>query len=61
VRRLLATLPAALLPGGTALLEIGYDQGPAVEAAVAELPGKWDVPDPGRSVGKPRLAHVERT
>ena len=31
IRRLLAALPSALAPEGTALLEIGFDQGPAVE------------------------------
>ena len=61
VRRLLATLPAALLPGGTALMEIGYNQGPALEAAVAELPGKWECRIQADLSGKPRLAHVERT
>jgi release factor glutamine methyltransferase len=61
VRRLLATLPAALLPGGTALMEIGYNQGPALEAAVAGLPGKWECRIQADLSGKPRLAHVERT
>jgi release factor glutamine methyltransferase len=56
VRRLLATLP-----GGTALMEIGYNQGPALEAAVAELPGKWECRIQADLSGKPRLAHVERT
>ncbi len=37
VRRLLAGLPARLLPAGRALLEIGADQGPAALAAAATL------------------------
>src|ERR1035437_6373306 len=41
VRRLIAELPGVLAPDGVALLEIGFDQGPAVEAAVAALPGEW--------------------
>ena len=60
VRRLLDALPEALAANGVALLEIGWDQGPAVKSAVAALPGNWtcDVqPDPS---GRPRLAHVER-
>jgi release factor glutamine methyltransferase len=61
VRRLLAALPEALLPGGAALMEIGYNQGPAVEAAVAELPGKWDCRIQADLSGKPRLAHVDRS
>jgi len=61
VRRLLAALPEALLPGGTALMEIGYNQGPAVEAAVAELPGKWECRIQADLSGKPRLAHVDRS
>jgi release factor glutamine methyltransferase len=31
IRRLLAALPSALTSEGTALLEIGFDQGPAIE------------------------------
>jgi release factor glutamine methyltransferase len=60
VRRLVSALPEALRPGGSALLEIGYDQGPAVEAAVAALPGKWECLIQADLSGKPRLAHVER-
>lgn len=59
VRRLLAALPAVLLPAGTALLEIGYDQGPAVESAVATLPGGWRCHIQADPSGRPRLAHVE--
>jgi len=60
VRRLLAALPEALTPDGTALLEIGFDQGPAVEAAVAGLPGEWTCRVENDLSGRPRLAHVER-
>jgi release factor glutamine methyltransferase len=60
VRRLIAALPDALRPAGSALLEIGYDQGPAVEAVVAALPGKWECRIQADLSGKPRLAHVER-
>ena len=60
IRRLIAALPAALAPDGTALLEIGFDQGPAVEAAVAELTGEWTCRIENDLSGRPRLAHVER-
>jgi release factor glutamine methyltransferase len=60
VRRLLEALPAALAEEGAALVEIGFDQGPAVEAAVAALPGRWECRIQEDLSGKPRLAHVER-
>jgi release factor glutamine methyltransferase len=60
IRRLLAALPSALVPEGTALLEIGFDQGPAVERAVAGLPGDWSCRIQPDLSGRPRLAHVER-
>jgi release factor glutamine methyltransferase len=60
VRRLLEALPTALAPGGVALLEIGWDQGPAVRSAVAALPGTWTCQVQPDLSGKPRLAHVER-
>jgi release factor glutamine methyltransferase len=60
MRRLLAALPVALAEEGVALLEIGFDQGPAVEAAVASLPGAWSCRIQPDLSGKPRLAHVER-
>lgn len=61
VRRLLETLPAALAPDGTALVEIGWNQGPAVETTVAALPGNWSFRIQSDLSGQPRLAHVERT
>ena len=60
IRRLLAALPAALAPVGTALLEIGFDQERAVEAAVAALPGAWKCRVDRDLSGQPRLAWVER-
>jgi len=60
VRRLLAALPVALAPTGTALLEIGFDQGPAVEAEVAALPGSWECLVQADLSGRPRLAWIER-
>jgi len=56
IRRLLDALPARLVPGGTALLEVGSDQGGALHAAVAErLPG-WDVRVEPDLSGRPRVA-----
>jgi release factor glutamine methyltransferase len=60
IRRLLDTLPISLAEGGTAMLEIGFDQGPAVEAAAASLTGTWSCRIQPDLSGKPRLAHVER-
>jgi len=60
VRRLLGALPVALAPMGTALIEIGFKQGPAVEADVAALPDDWSCRIQSDLSGEPRLAHVER-
>jgi release factor glutamine methyltransferase len=60
IRRLLEALPIALAERGVALLEIGFDQGPAVEAVTASLPGSWSFRVEPDLSGKPRLAHVER-
>jgi release factor glutamine methyltransferase len=60
VRRLISALPTALTSDGTALLEIGFDQGPAVEGIVAALPGDWSCRIQEDLSGRPRLAHVER-
>jgi release factor glutamine methyltransferase len=61
VRRLLEALPSALVPTGTALLEIGFNQDMAVEAAVEALPGAWHCRIQADLTGRPRLAHVERS
>jgi release factor glutamine methyltransferase len=60
IRRLIAVLPDALTPEGTALLEMGFDQGPAIEAEVAALPGRWECRIETDLSGKPRLAEIER-
>jgi release factor glutamine methyltransferase len=60
VRRLLRALPSALAATGTALLEIGFDQGPAVQAEVAALTESWDCHVQPDLSGRPRLARVER-
>lgn len=60
VRRLLEALPSALAPDGAALLEIGFNQGPAVQQAVAALEGEWSCRIQPDLSGNPRLAHVER-
>ncbi|MGD0862124.1 MAG: peptide chain release factor N(5)-glutamine methyltransferase [Candidatus Limnocylindrales bacterium] len=60
IRRLLAALPSALAPTGTALLEMGFDQGPAVGQVVAGLPGGWTCRIAADLSGRPRLASVER-
>jgi release factor glutamine methyltransferase len=61
IRRLLVALPAALVPEGSALLEIGFDQGPAIEAEVAALPGSWKCHIEPDLSGRPRLAEIERS
>jgi release factor glutamine methyltransferase len=61
VRRLLQELPSGLAAGGAALLEIGFDQGPAVEELVRALAGDWRCRIQPDLSGKPRLAHVERS
>ena len=60
IRRLLAALPVSLIPTGTALLEIGFDQQQAVESAVLALPGNWECRVQSDLSGQPRLAWVER-
>ena len=60
VRRLLDLLPAALASDGTALLEIGADQGEAIAAEVAaRLPG-WRCAVAQDLAGRPRLARIDR-
>lgn len=57
--RLLDRLPDALAVGGTALLEIGGDQGDVIVELVAErLPG-WDCSVEPDLAGLPRVARVE--
>lgn len=59
IRRLLANLPEALVPTGTALLEIGGDQADAVREAAAErLPG-WPCTIHEDLGGSPRVAQLE--
>ena len=56
IRRLLDVLPGRLAARGTALLEIGSDQGGALHAAATEqLPG-WDVRVEPDLAGHPRVA-----
>ncbi len=60
IERLLTELPDALAERGEALLEIGAEQGAAVEAAVARtLPG-WPVTIHDDLAGRPRVAIVGR-
>jgi release factor glutamine methyltransferase len=60
IRRLLERLPDVLAPGATTLLEIGADQGDAVEAMVAEqLPG-WSTSVARDLAGQPRVVRIER-
>lgn len=61
IRRLLDRLPTVTAPAGVALLEIGGDQGDAIEAAVAaHLPG-WSCVVLKDLGGLPRVARIERT
>lgn len=60
IGRLLDRLPVALADGGTALLEVGADQGTAiVELVVARLPG-WRCVVELDLAGLPRVARVGR-
>ena len=60
IERLLTELPEALAARGEALLEIGAEQGAAVEAAVTRaLPG-WRVTIRDDLAGRPRAAIVDR-
>mgnify|MGYP001828968534 FL=1 len=61
IRRLLPALPEVVAAPGAALLEIGGDQGDALEGAVAEaLPG-WGCTLHADLSGSPRVAQLERT
>ena len=60
IRRLVERLPDVVAEGSTTLLEIGADQGDAVEALVAEqLPG-WACSVARDLSGLPRVARIER-
>jgi len=60
IRRLLDHLGTSLAADGTALLEIGADQGEAIRHEVeARLPG-WSVTVRPDLAGHPRLARIER-
>lgn len=61
VGRLIASLPPALDEEGSAYLEIGFDQGPAVEALVEALPGMWICEIKPDLSGRPRLAEIMRS
>jgi len=60
IARLLVRLPDALAVGGTALLEIGGDQGDAIVALVADLLPDWACSVEPDLAGLPRVARVER-
>ena len=60
VGRLIRGLPDHLADSGSAYLEIGFDQGPAVEALVAALPGRWSCTVRRDLGGRPRLADIGR-
>lgn len=59
IRRLLDRLPKVLESDGIALLEIGFDQGDSVPAAVAELLPGWRCAIQADLAGLPRLARIE--
>jgi release factor glutamine methyltransferase len=60
IRRLLERLPDALADSGVALLEIGSEQAPGIEAAVeVTLPG-WSSAIEADLSGRPRVARIWR-
>jgi release factor glutamine methyltransferase len=60
IHRLIERLPDVLAQGATTLVEIGADQGDAVEALVAEaLPG-WSSSVARDLAGLPRVARIDR-
>ncbi len=59
IRRLLAGLPEALAPSGTALLEIGGDQAELLTAAVATSLPHWRCTIHDDLGGSPRVAQLE--
>ena len=60
IERLLAELPDALGPRGEALLEIGADQGPSIQAAVERTLLGWTVAVHEDLAGRPRVAIIGR-
>jgi len=61
LRRLLAGLPDVMLPGGTALLEMGADQDTAMHTAVGDsLPSTWSVVIHHDLGGRPRIAELRQ-
>jgi release factor glutamine methyltransferase len=61
VRRLLAGLPDVLLPGGSALLEMGEDQADLMATAVASLLPAWSLLVHEDLARSPRIAEVFRS
>jgi len=60
IRRLLARLPKRLAAGGSALLEIGEDQGGSIRTLTAALPGAWSVSTLRDLAGNERIVRLER-
>jgi release factor glutamine methyltransferase len=60
IRRLLAQLPYAVAPGGTALLEIGSDQVTPLRAAVMDALPEWSLTVHDDLGGAPRVAELTR-
>jgi release factor glutamine methyltransferase len=60
IGRLLDALPGGLAPDGTALVEIGGDQGQAIVDLVAERLPSWTVRVEADLAGLPRVARIER-
>jgi release factor glutamine methyltransferase len=61
ISRLLAQLPDALATDGTALLEIGSDQGDAIVDRCSEVLPGWTCAVELDLAGRPRVARVSRT
>jgi len=61
IDRLLGLLPAALAPGGAALLEIGGDQAPEMRALVADRLVGWSCDIELDLGGLPRVAIIRRS
>ena len=60
VRRLLGALPGVLAPGGSALLEIGADQGREVIAAAQSALPSAQIAVKADASGRDRLVVIER-